>query len=110
MRLHRVPYLVLVLVAIAAVSLVSTLADERPTDEWLTQPVDDATFRTYLDFFAYDSGVAFDLKRSDVEESQGLRIEDLSFQSTPGVRVTAKVFRLTKSTNRAALRPFITAT
>ena len=32
----------------------SVAAQDRPTDQWLTNPVDDRTFEAYLDFFAYD--------------------------------------------------------
>ena len=58
-------------------------------DQWLTKPVDDRTFATYLDFFNYDRKLPLDIKVAKVEEDQGLRREHLSFQSTPGVRVTA---------------------
>jgi dienelactone hydrolase len=99
MVLRRVSCLV---VTALLTSGVFVQADER-TDPWMTGPVDDATFRTFLDFFAYDSGVPFELKRSGVDESHGLRIESVTFQSTPGVQVYAKVFRMAKSTDRGAL-------
>lgn len=62
-------------------------------DQWLTQPVDDRTFKTYLDFFIYDHQLPFDVKVETVEEDRGLRRERLSFQSTAGQRVTATFFR-----------------
>jgi pimeloyl-ACP methyl ester carboxylesterase len=62
-------------------------------DQWLTKPVDDRTFNTYLEFFTYDRQLPFDLKVAKVEEDQGLRRERLSFQSTPGVRVTGILFQ-----------------
>jgi dienelactone hydrolase len=62
-------------------------------DQWLTKPVDDRTFATYLDFFAYDRQVPFDAKVTKVDADQGVRRERLSFQSTPGVRVTAILFQ-----------------
>lgn len=62
-------------------------------DQWLTKPVDDRTFNTYLEFFTYDRQLAFDLKVAKVEEEQGLRRERLSFQSTSGVRVTGILFQ-----------------
>ena len=69
-------------------------AQEAPaTDEWLTRPVDDQTFQTYLDFFAYDRRVPFDLRILDVAEQEGIRKEHLSFESTPGVRVFAQLYR-----------------
>jgi dienelactone hydrolase len=58
-------------------------------DQWLARPVDDQTFKTYLDFFAYDRKLPAETKVAKVDEEQGLRKERLSFQSTPGVRVTA---------------------
>jgi pimeloyl-ACP methyl ester carboxylesterase len=62
-------------------------------DQWLTKPVDDRTFNTYQEFFTYDRQLPFDLKVAKVEEDQGLRRERLSFQSTPGVRVTGILFQ-----------------
>ena len=32
------------------------------SDEWLERPVDDATFASYLDFFAYDREVPFEVR------------------------------------------------
>lgn len=58
-------------------------------DQWLTQPVDDRTFKTYQEFFIYDHQLPFDLKVAKVDEEQGLRRERLSFQSTSGQRVTS---------------------
>ncbi len=62
-------------------------------DQWLTKPVDDRTFATYLEFFNYDRKLPFDVKAGKIEEEQGLRRERLSFQSAPGVRVTAILFQ-----------------
>jgi pimeloyl-ACP methyl ester carboxylesterase len=62
-------------------------------DQWLTRPVDDKTFNTYLEFFTYDRQLPLDVKIAKVEEDQGLRRERLSFQSTPGVRVTGILFQ-----------------
>ncbi len=66
--------------------------NQSPQDEWLTSPVDDQTFRTYLDFFAYDPDVPFDIHVIGEEEQDGIRKEHLSFQSTPGVRVFADYY------------------
>jgi dienelactone hydrolase len=60
-----------------------------PGDQWLTKPIDDRTFKTYLDFFTYDHQLPFEVTVSKVDEEQGLRRERLSFQSTPGQRITA---------------------
>jgi dienelactone hydrolase len=53
--------------------------------------VDDATFATFLDFFQYDRAVPFDARIDSVAEADGLRTERLSFQSTTGVRVPARL-------------------
>ena len=66
-------------------------------DAWLSRPVDDATFQTYLDFFAYDKKLPFDLKVLGSEEKDGVKREHLSFQSTPGVRVFANFYRVAGS-------------
>ncbi len=63
------------------------------TDPWLTRPVDNRTFQTFLDFFRYDKRLPLDLRVLDVEEQAGIRKEHLSFQSTPGVRVFANYYR-----------------
>jgi pimeloyl-ACP methyl ester carboxylesterase len=74
-----------------------TLQPSAPTtpagDQWLAKPVDDKTFNAYLEFFTYDRQVSLDLKVSKVEEDNGLRRERLSFQSTPGVRVTGVLYQ-----------------
>lgn len=62
-------------------------------DQWLMKPVDDRSFKTYLDFFFYDRQLPFDLKVAKVDEEQGIRRERLSFQSTSGQRVTAIFFQ-----------------
>jgi hypothetical protein len=64
-------------------------AQPKLADEWLGKPVDDRTFKTFLDFFAYDRQVPFDLRVIDTHEDEGIRKEHLSWQSTPGVRVFA---------------------
>jgi dienelactone hydrolase len=76
---------------------------DRPTDEWVSNPVDDRTFETYLEFFAYDSSVplAVNVTASDVVD--GLREERLTFQSTPGMTVTARTFRPASSTSRGGV-------
>ena len=66
--------------------------DQPLADAWLTQPVDEATFQTYLDFFAYDRNLPFDQQVIDVEEEEGIRKEHFSFQSTPGERVFANYY------------------
>lgn len=71
---------------------------EKVADEWLAKPVDDRTFKTYLEFFTYDRRVPFDLKVLDTSETDGIRKEHLSFQSTPGVRVFATLYQSSGAT------------
>jgi len=69
-------------------------------DAWLARPVDDQTFQTYLDFFAYDKKLPFDLRVLDTEVKDGVKREHLSFQSTRGVRVFANLYRTAVSASR----------
>jgi dienelactone hydrolase len=71
------------------------IAQEVRKDEWLARPVDERTFRTYLEFFTYDSDLPFDAQTLDVKESEGVRREHFSFQSTPGERVFANLYSVT---------------
>jgi dienelactone hydrolase len=65
-----------------------------PADRWLSRPVDDATYRTYLDFFRYDAQLPFNLRILDADASiPGIRNERLIFDSTPGVQVYARLYR-----------------
>ena len=74
-------------------------------DQWVTRPVDDRTFQTYLDFFTYDRSAPLDVRVLGTEERSGIRREHLSFQSTLGVRVFAQLHRSPVTT--AAKRPAI---
>jgi len=65
----------------------------KPTDQWLTRPVDDRTFKTFLNFSTYDQRIPFDLKVLGSEEKEGLHREHLSFQTTPGVKTFARLYR-----------------
>jgi len=67
-------------------------AQDRPTDEWLTHPVDRATFNAYLEFFAYSDDVSFSTNVMETTNDEGVRTEHLSFQSTPGMQVTALLY------------------
>jgi dienelactone hydrolase len=68
-------------------------AQDRPTDQWLTSPVDRTTFEAYKDFFVYDSEVPFQTRLFSESSQQGVREEHLSFQSTPGLTVTARLYQ-----------------
>jgi poly(3-hydroxybutyrate) depolymerase len=72
-----------------------THAQDRPTDEWLANPVDQRTFEAYLEFFTYSSDLAFETDVVSTSEESGVREEHLRFQSTPGVVVTARLYHPT---------------
>jgi dienelactone hydrolase len=78
-------------VALMTAILSTTAAQDRPTDQWLSRPVDDATFRAYLEFFTYDAALPFDARVAGTSTEEGIKTERLSFQSTPGNRVTASL-------------------
>ncbi len=90
----------LALLLFTCASLASpNLARAQAADQWLQQPVDDRTFKTYLEFFTYDAKLPLDVRVSKAEDDQGLRSERLSFQSTPGVRVTAVFWQASGAVN-----------
>jgi dienelactone hydrolase len=88
-----VRYLALTLLSLALVRPAAGVAQDRPTDQWLQRPVDDQTFAAYLEFFAYDSGLPFQTRVRASGEQEGMLEERLDFQSTPGVTVTARLYR-----------------
>lgn len=91
-------------VLVWSVILTSPLAAQAAAgDEWLSHPVDDQTFRTYLDFFRYNRELPFETRVLDTETSEGLQIEHLSFESTPGQRVTARLYEPAEGAARAVI-------
>jgi dienelactone hydrolase len=86
--------LALTLLLAAGLSLAGS-EEKWAADEWLKKPVDEATFRSFLEFFAYDDELPLKIAVLDTRESKGLSIEHLGFESTPGVRVTANLYRPT---------------
>lgn len=70
-------------------------AQEARRDEWLSRPVDERTFRTYLEFFTYDTALPFEAQTLDVKENEGVQKEHFSFQSTSGERVFANLYSVT---------------
>jgi dienelactone hydrolase len=78
------------LIAIAAAAV---LRAQSPGDQWLSRPVDDRAFRTYLDFFAYDRALPLTIQTLETVNRDGVQIERLTFQSSPGVRVPAVLYR-----------------
>jgi dienelactone hydrolase len=92
-------------VTAAAAAAVPVPAQERPTDEWLTRPVDDRTFSAYLDFFAYSSDLPFETEVLERTPGEGFEIEHVTFVSTAGERVTARLYKpdAAHATGRAVL-------
>jgi dienelactone hydrolase len=69
---------------VALLSIVSGVlqapAQKPPADAWLSKPVDERTFRTYLDFFRYDAQLPFNTRLLDTEGSvPGIRREHLIY-------------------------------
>lgn len=81
--------------AVLALALTATevAAQERPTDEWLTRPVDRSTFEAYTDFFVFDADLPFRTEVMEEAEDEGVRSEHLRFQGTPGLMITARLLR-----------------
>ena len=69
-----------------------TTPDTR-TDRWLTDPVNDATFQTYLEFFAYNKNLPFEVVLGETTTEQGIVRQHVTYQSTPQISVTAYVYR-----------------
>ena len=84
-----------VLVALAAVPTV--LAAQVRTDEWMKKPVDEKTFQTFRTFFVYDKKQPFETKVLDTATTDGVFVEHLTFQSTPGSKIYAKLYEPTTS-------------
>lgn len=84
---------ILVILATLAIGAVPAVSQERPTDQWLTDPVDEPTFTAYLGFFAYGSDLPFETEVLDRSTGDGVEVEHLSFQSASGERVTAYLYR-----------------
>lgn len=90
---------VVVLVAIPCGSYgVPWPAQSPPADEWIGRPVDDATYQTFLQFFAYERDLPFNERVGDTSVSEGIHSEHLVFQSTPGVDVYSRLYRPADST------------
>jgi dienelactone hydrolase len=83
-------------IVISLLTLLPLLAfsqEEKPACKWLEKPVDDQTFKTFQDFFAYDRHLPFKMQSLEVTESEGIRSEHLSFQSTPAEQIFANLYR-----------------
>ncbi len=95
---HAVRYAVVVLL-VAAMSSVAGAQQERPGDEWLDQPVDDATFEGFSGRFTYDRESPLDVETLERHDEDGVVREHLSFQGTPGERVFAYYFEATPASS-----------
>lgn len=90
---------------LALLLMASSVVAQPPLDQWLEKPVDDRTFAAFRSFYAYDSSLALETRITRRDTTGGLLVEDLSYQSTPGVRVTARKYSMTSST--AQRRPAV---
>jgi dienelactone hydrolase len=80
-----------------------TAQQNRPTDRWVTDPVDDRTFETYLDFFGYERSLPLGVTITASDTVDGLIEERLTYQSTPGVIVTARTHRPIGTASRGGI-------
>ncbi len=93
---HRRSWVPLLVVGLITATL-GVGAEDRATDRWLTRPVNDTTYQTYLDFFSYDPDLPFETESTAAVEREGIATEHLSFQTTPGVRMFADYYGPTGS-------------
>jgi dienelactone hydrolase len=92
---HPLNYLLaraLTLALLAGASLPAA-AQQWADDEWLREPVNDATFASFLEFFVYDEDLPFEVEVSSTEEADGVEIQHLSFRGTADLRITADLYR-----------------
>jgi dienelactone hydrolase len=79
-------------VALLAITSVAQAQSGDRTDEWMKKPVNAQTFETFRSFFTYDKKLSFDTRTLDTAVADGISVEHLSFESTPGSRVFAKLY------------------
>ena len=92
-RLHGTSVLLIGASLAVLLSTSEAVTGQWAEDDWLRDPVDDATFASFLEFFAYDRQLPLDVEVLDVAEVEGVHREHLSFQSTGDARVTALLLR-----------------
>jgi dienelactone hydrolase len=78
--------------AVAFLFSASVVQAQDRTDEWLKKPVNASTFATFRTFFTYDKKLAFDTRTLDTAIADGISVERVSFESTPGNRIVAKLY------------------
>jgi dipeptidyl aminopeptidase/acylaminoacyl peptidase len=91
-------FVTLIICLVIGIQVFSLVQDDAAC-EWLEKPVDDSTFKTYLEFFVYEKDVPFDLEMIDTSEKDGIQKEHLSFQSTRGERVFANFYSSIRPTS-----------
>ncbi len=88
---HKI-FLTVLAILVSLTFLFSEVVQDKRICEWFDNPVDDQTFKAYMDFFKYDKNVSFNYETLDVEEDGGIRKEHLTFLSTPGERIYANLY------------------
>ena len=86
-----ISFIAFIILAVLAIQPSSYIQDETGC-KWLEKPVDNSTFKMYLEFFVYEKDLLFDLQIIDVTEKEGIRKEHISFQSTRGERIFANFY------------------
>lgn len=94
---HRVTTLITLLGGLVVCAAGPVQAQQWASDAWLDQPVDQSTFDTYLEFFTYDTELPFDLETLSVTNEEGIRVEHITFTSTPGEVVFADYYTATSA-------------
>lgn len=66
-----------------------TINAQWESDKWLKNPVGDEVFSSFIDFMKYDQSLDFDFDIIETKKEDGIKIEHISFLSTPNQKVTA---------------------
>lgn len=72
---------------------VAPVGAQWASDQWLETPVNDETFANYLGFFTYDAELPLQVEVLETERVEGIHVERIRFESTPGIQVFAEYFR-----------------
>ena len=56
--------LVILMIMVSLTTNSALVAQEQAACKWVEKPVDDQTFKTFLDFFAYDNRLSFEQART----------------------------------------------